>query len=138
MRTHTGDKPFRCAVCQKAFTTKGNLKVIIQILNFILQYLKKKSSIIKLFKHFFFKLNLHIVKGAHGHAHVERRRVAARPAHVAGAAAAAAARAARPAAAPRPLLPLLTCTFPQWHATKGKIHVDLDILPHFFVFKRTD
>lgn len=27
MRTHTGSKPFVCNVCEKAFTTKGNLKV---------------------------------------------------------------------------------------------------------------
>lgn len=69
-----------------------------------------------------FRQNSEIIcgPGAHGHAHVERRRVAARAAHVAGAAAAAAARAARPAAPPRPLLPLPARALPQRHAAEGE------------------
>lgn len=46
MRSHTGAKPFNCTVCEKSFSTKGNLKVRVLI------KLKKGHQIVKCFRGF--------------------------------------------------------------------------------------
>lgn len=45
IRSHTGDKPFICAICEKGFSTKGNLKVILCVLS--LMYGAIRSQVLR-------------------------------------------------------------------------------------------